>query len=340
MRCLRPLIVAVFALIGSAHVVRPVEAAESRGRERLAIGRLSWSGNIPQPLRKTLAERLVDGLRVASFEVLRQGADSALSSPAAACTDADCWRGVAGSLGVSYLVAAAVEERDKTFAITLELLSGRSGGVVGTTRERCEICGAEEVGEKMALATATLRARLEALAQAPSRFVIRTRPDGASVRLDGKPAGRTPLDVNLVSGQHEVVIERDGFSPLERSFVATSGVDETLDLDLVRLPTTFPFRAAGWAAIGAGVALAAGGIYVLSMDGNEVKCSGSDKDPLGHCPKVYQTNLLGASLLGLSAVSATLGGVWLYLDRPASGALLSNERAQLGSVLVGTSGRF
>jgi hypothetical protein len=160
------------------------------------------------------------------------------------------------------------------------------------------------------------------------------------VRLDGRPVGRTPVDVSLAAGQHEVAIEREGFSPLERRFVATSGVDETLDLDLVRLPTTFPFRTAGWTAIGAGVALAAGGLYVLSMDGNEVNCQGIEKDPMGHCPKVYKTNLLGASLLGLSAVSATLGGVWLYLDRPASGALLSNERAQVGRVLVGGSGRF
>jgi hypothetical protein len=328
------------ATFGSLAGTSAVFAADQAGgRERLAVGRLSFRGSVPQPLRRTMAERLADGLRVAAFEVLRPGAN-ALASPGEGCGEAECWRALASSLGVSYLVAATVEEKDKTFAITLELVSGRSGGVVGTTRERCEICGAEEVGEKMALATATLRARLEALAQAPARFVIRTRPDGASVRLDGAPAGRTPIDVSLAAGQHHVVIERDGFSPLERSFVATRGVDETLDMELVRLPTKFPFRAAGWAAIGAGVALAAGGLYMLSMDGNEVSCGGGEKDPMGHCPRVYRTNMVGASLLGLSAVSATLGGVWLYLARPASGALLSNERAQLPGFMLGTTGRF
>ena len=64
-----------------------------------------------------------------------------------------------------------------------------------------------------------------------------------------------------------------GYTPLERTITATSGVDETLDLDLVRVPTSFPFGVAGWAAIGAGVAMAGGGMYFLSKDGDEVSCT-------------------------------------------------------------------
>ena len=65
---------------------------------------------------------------------------------------------------------------------------------------------------------------------------------------------------------------------------------------------------------------------------------------MGHCPEVYDTKLLGASLLGLSAVSATLGGVWLYLDQPPAPG--PDERAGDGGAasaakfLLGTSGRF
>ena len=242
-----------------------------------------------------------------------------------------------------------MEEQEKTFAITLELISGRTGVVVGTNRERCEICGAEEVGEKMSLAAATLRTRLESLAQAPARFVIRTNPHGARVKLDGKLVGQTPVDTNLTAGQHDVVIEHEGYTPLERTITATSGVDETLDLDLVRVPTSFPFGAAGWAAIGAGVALAGGGLYFLSKDGDEVSCTepSGEGQRRGDCPQIYDTKLLGASLLGLSAVSITLGGVWLYMDQPGA-ETPTNERAQTSAAdsggcrafLLGTSGRF
>lgn len=314
------------------------QAQTPSSKERLAIARLDWSGNVPPPLQRALAERLVGGLTAVAFEVLRPGPEI-IAGRGQDCNTADCWRKLAESQRVSYLVKASIEENDKTFAITLELISGRTGGVVGTNRERCEICGVEEVGEKMSLAAATLRSRLEALAQAPSRFVIRTRPEGATVKLDGRPVGRSPVDVTLTAGPHQVVIEREGYSPLDRELVVTSGVDETLDLDLVRLPTDFPFRALGWSAIGAGVALAASGIYVLSMDGDEVACGMTEKDGMGHCPRVYKTNLLGASLLGLSAVSATLGGVWLYMAQPQQSES-STERASLPTVLIGTTGRF
>jgi hypothetical protein len=334
-----PFLLAVVLLIGSS----AASAAEpGTSKERLAIVRMDFGGNVPPPLRRALGDRLMVGLQAVAFEVLRPGPE-VVAGGGRDCSTADCWRQMAESLGVSYLVRAAVEENDKTFAITIELISGRTGIVVGTNRERCEICGAEEVSEKMNLAAATLRSRLEAIAQAPSRFVIRTRPDGASVKLDGRVVGRSPVDVSLTAGPHQVVIEREGFSPLERELVVTSGVDETLDLDLIRLPTDFPYRVLGWSAIGAGVALAVSGIYVLSMDGDEVTCSVNQKDPMGHCPRVYKTNLLGASLLGLSAVSATLGGVWLYLAQPQETSP-SDERTSgrvVGpTVLVGASGTF
>jgi PEGA domain len=316
--------------------------------ERLSIGRVNWSGNIPQPLRRSLLARLTGGLKAVAFEVVGPSEDSSavLVGPGQMCQDAECWRQTATHSGVSYLVSVNVAATDKSFAIVLELISGRSGAVVGTNRERCEICGSEEVGEKMALAAATLRTRLETLAEAPARFVIRSSPESARVKVDGKLVGQSPVDVYLKSGQHQVVIEHDGWSPLERTITATSGVDETLDLQLVRPADSFPFGVAGWAAIGAGVALAGGGMYFLSKDGDQVSCTKDEKDGDGDCPRIYDTKLLGASLLGLSAVSITLGGMWLYMDQPGAEPP-TNEQAQarrptrrMPRFLLGTSGRF
>jgi hypothetical protein len=344
----RPEVQFTFLAIAVSVAVLRVNAASAqesgRAAERLAIGKIGWSGNIPQPLRRTLADRLADGLKAVAFEVLKPGGQVPIEGQAQDCAETACWQRSAQALGVSYLISASVEEKEKSFAIMLELINGRTGVVMGTNRERCEICGAEEVGEKMSLAAATLRTRLESLAQAPARFVIRTSPHGARVKLDGRLLGQTPVDTNLTAGQHNVLIEHDGYTPLERTITATSGVDETLDLDLVRVPTSFPFGVAGWAAIGAGVAMAGGGMYFLSKDGDEVTCTMSQMDPEGDCPEVYDTKLLGASLLGLSAVSITLGGVWLYMDQPGAEAP-TNERAMAGrrmrpKFLLGTSGRF
>jgi len=325
--------------------------APSSSSERLAVVRFEVEGNVPIALRKAMGDRLIEGLTAVSFQVLRPAPDApspVVDPEGEGCRDEGCFRRVAKSLQVSYLVSAQIQERDKSFEIMLELLSARSGAVVGTTRERCEICGVVEVGEKMSLAASTLRARLEALARAPARFVIRTRPEGASVTIDGKAMGVTPLDLTLGAGERKMVIEREGFSPLERTVSVTRGVDEALDLDLVQLPTKFPFRAAGWTAVATGAVFAVGGIYLLSLHGSEVACDASKRDGGGNCPEVYKTNVAGASLLGASAVMLTLGGVWIYLAQPSGGGLLSGsgERASAShpgsgsGFAVGYNGRF
>ncbi len=322
--------------------------AEAAPADRLAVVRFEVSGNVPTALRRTLGERLVEGLSAVSFEVLKASPDApspVIDREGEACRDEGCFRRVANALNVSYLVTAVIEERQKTFEIQLELISARTGSVVGTNRERCEICGVVEVGEKMSLAASTLRARLQTLTRAPARIVIRTRPEGAAVKIDGKPMGTTPVDLTLAAGERRLIIERDGYSPLERTLSVTRGVDEALDLDLVQLPTKFPFRGAGWAAVATGAALAAGGIYLLALHGSEVNCKAEERDAFSNCPQVYRTNVVGASLLGGSAVVATLGGVWLYLAQPASGGLLttSTERASVTrftGLTVGATGKF
>ncbi len=332
---------AVLAVVSGFAAAETAVASEGpEHSERLAIYRLEYSGQIAPPLREGLATRLREGLTTVGFEVLRPaGVSASAAARDSACADPQCLRDIASRLGAHYLVGARVQENAKSFEIALELVTGRTGVVVGTSRERCEICGAEEVGEKMSLAAAALRARLLVLATAPVRFVVRTRPHGATVKIDEKLVGLSPVDVSLAAGAHRMSIEHEGFTPLERSFTVVSGVEESLDLDLVRLPSPFPFRAAGWTAMLAGGLMAGGGVYLLRLDGSEVTCAIEVMDPAGHCPRVYRTNVLGATLLGLSAVSATLGGVWLFLAPPGSPAPPGDERAAAGLTL-GARGRF
>src|SRR5687767_15682048 len=98
--------------------------AQTASKERLAIARLDWIGNVPPPLQRALADRLASGLSAVAFEVLRPTPE-VVAGRGQACTTAECWQKLAESLRVSYLVSASVDEREKTFAITLELISGR-----------------------------------------------------------------------------------------------------------------------------------------------------------------------------------------------------------------------
>src|SRR4029077_20930565 len=159
-----------------------------------------------------------------------------------------------------------------------------TGAVIGTHRERCEICGVEEAGEKMGLAASALRSRLEGLVRAPARVVIRSRPPGAQITVAGQPVGRTPLDREIAGGAHTLRISADGYDPSERSLTVVSGVDETLELELVPLPTKLPFKGAGTSALALGVVALAAGIWAESIDGNQIACAAAEKDPWGACP--------------------------------------------------------
>jgi TolB-like protein len=315
-------------------------AAEPSTKQRVAIVRVEFQGSIADTAKELLVQKLSDGLTAVDFDVTGGASISNRTidgAPASACRDESCARRVASELGVAYLINGQVTEKEKSYTVSLELVNGKNGQVVGSNRESCEICGLEEAAEKMSLAAAALRTRLESLVKAPSRVVIRTRPEGARLSIDGKSVGRSPLDVTLTGGRHTVRVNMEGYDPTERTLTVVAGVDENLELDLVRLPTKFPFKTAGWSAIAAGgAALIVGGVLV-ALDNREVSCQPEDKDPRGHCPEVWDTGLAGAALMGVGAVAGTLGGVWLYLGSPSGGAV---GRETASGAIVGARGRF
>jgi hypothetical protein len=339
----RRLVTALAAALVLAAVGAPPAEAQgdaAAGKQRVAVVKLAFQGAVPEAARDLFSQRLVEGLAAARFEVMtgamvKERLAAAGLAPDS-CSGGSCTAKAAHALGVAFLVFATVVERDKSYDITLDLVNGNSGVTIGTNRERCEICGVEEASEKVSLAASALRARLEALANTPPRFIIRSRPAGASVKLDGEPIGKTPVDRELSPGVHKLELAAEGFDPLERTVTAVNGVDETVDLDLVVLPSKLPLRALGWTALAVGAAAIAGAAYAESVDGQELPCTVGQRDENGHCPNVRNTRVLGAVLAGVGAAAVTLGGVWLYIS--GFGMPRSAEGPQTAS--LGVSGRF
>ena len=296
--------------------------SESLGSQRVAIARLSFEGKISEGLQALFAQRLVQGLAAAHFEVLPdidvQQKLKESNQPLSTCQNAACYPAMASALAASYLITAQIAESNKAYTMVLEIINGRTGGVLASNRERCETCGAEEAGERMGLAASALRERLEAESRAPARFVIRSRPAGATVLMDGTAAGLTPLDASLIGGQHHLQLVLANHETLARSFTVVSGVDESMDLDLPAIPSKFPYRAVGWSALGSGVALLAAGLVTIAFDGHEIACS-TGKDDQGHCPFVRGTKWWGAAMIGVGAAATTVGGTLLYLAPTPAG---------------------
>jgi hypothetical protein len=326
-----------------ALAVLTVPAARAQGDgpglQRVAVVKLDFQGAVPEAGRARLSQRVVEGLAAARFEVL---AGDALrrrldASGGDDCSQPTCYPAFARALEVGYLVSGKITEQDKTYDIRLELLNGRTGATLASIRERCETCGLEDAAEKVNLAASALRTRLEAVTRMPARFVIRSSPAAARARLDGKAAGNTPLDLELASGEHQLTLEMADHEPLHRKFVVVSGVDETLDFQLTRTPSSFPYKPIGWTGLGLGVAAIAGGVVALLVDGSELPCRKDQEDDKGNCPRVRSTGVLGAVLLGLGSASAAVGGISLYLgSRDAS----PSGEATARSFGLSLSGRF
>jgi len=60
---------------------------------------------------------------------------------------------------------------------------------------------------------------------APStgKLSVTSVPDGADIEVDGSFVGNTPSDVQVLEGDHEVVIKKTGFKNWERKLKASAG---------------------------------------------------------------------------------------------------------------------
>lgn len=319
-------------LLASLWAGGPLHAAEPPApRASVAVASIEFDGNVPSAARASLLERLAEGLK--QGEVTLWGQGEAAKTP---CGDAPCYRRLAGELGVAYLVTGKVVESQKNYEIDLELIAGATGRSSGYHRQRCQICGLSEAAERMSLAASALTEKLKLLLREPGRLVVRARPTNAIVSVDGAVKGPVPQEVNLPAGVHRLTLESPGYRPVERELQIVPAVDQSLEIEMMQIPSEFPYKGAGWAAVTTGAALIAGGVVtMLFFNGSEVGCAPEDQDLEGDCPKLHANAWWASALFGAGAAAATLGGVWLYLGSQSAAGGSNNT-----SMNVGMRGRF
>lgn len=72
--------------------------------------------------------------------------------------------------------------------------------------------------------------------EVPARLSLASRPPGATVRLRGRSLGRTPLDLTLEPGSHELTLSLDGYAPRVVPLSLSRGEVRTLGVDLAEAP--------------------------------------------------------------------------------------------------------
>jgi hypothetical protein len=69
-------------------------------------------------------------------------------------------------------------------------------------------------------------------AQEPSTVIVKSSPDGADIRVDGKYVGSTPSTLRLEPGDHSIVVEKSGYRQWQRTMSVSSGGIITVDAQL------------------------------------------------------------------------------------------------------------
>ncbi|MFB6248290.1 MAG: PEGA domain-containing protein [Salinibacter sp.] len=79
--------------------------------------------------------------------------------------------------------------------------------------------------------TRTLR---DTLQTARGTLTVNTLPDSATVRLEGRSVGPTPVSTEVQAGTYALRIEREGYRTVERTVSVPTGGEQRLNLDLQR----------------------------------------------------------------------------------------------------------
>lgn len=232
---------------------------QGRGVDEAAAGALTTEvGNTLAQLRVFQVITREDIKRMLQLEQTKQQ-----------CTgeaDASCMAEIGGALGVDYLVYGDVSKIANVYSVNLVLLDITSAKA--TNRVGRKITEAGLLLSEAEQATKLLVQPL--LADKKGFLVLDVQESGATVKVDGRLVGVTPLAgrLEVAMGAHEVLVEKEGFlayaktvdvPPNQATVEAVSLVPSQAFIDDYASRNRV-VRGAAWATAGVGAALLGTGL--------------------------------------------------------------------------------
>jgi hypothetical protein len=182
----------------------------------------------------------------------------------------------------TYLLRGRVEIEGRSYTLHLEMLDRKTGSVVASREDRCEICTESEAFETANTAASTLKAMVFKRTGAGGA----SGPAAATTAPAGSPAVASAAPAAALSPPAAGSVTAPG-----ASLAATAPASST------ERHTTL-----GWAGVATGLAAGVAGAILIGIDGN-----GTCPDyPAKACPNEFQTRTGGIVLLagGVLAVAA------------------------------------
>ncbi|MFO0631251.1 MAG: PEGA domain-containing protein [Nannocystaceae bacterium] len=269
---------------------------------------LESTAPIEPQVRAELEQAVDEGLR-------RAGITAVTLADPDGCTTAACLGALARRGDAGWTLRVELRAADRNFELALALHEAGAGALARSSTATCELCGTAELAQRLADAVATLAAKLTEAPPAPAHLRITSDPTAASVRVDGREHGRTPLRLELAPGRHRVELSKPGYLGTARMIEAIAGVDGNLTLSLARARRRL--LAAGGAVLGVGVVATATGAALWAVDERPYRgrCSGDDVDFAGRCRFRLDTAAAGIALTSIGVAALVAGIAMMAADR-------------------------
>jgi hypothetical protein len=261
-------------LAAATLVALTLAAAVARAeRPRIAVMEVSGPKAAPD-LRERVTHAVHEGLLASGADVV-DGMPAAATGPGGApCEGNGCVTAVAKATVSGYVVRGTLEVDGRTYGLRLEMLDGRTGDLIDSREDRCEICTEGEALEMAGVSASALKVQVfkKKVAVAPLE------------------AGPAPAPPQSTAPPAAVAAPPPGSSSVEASSRVVSGAKVTTD----------EHRELGWIGVGVGAFAGFAAWNLLSRDG-----TGTCSDTVNQCPRVYDTKGWGiASIIGGAAAVA------------------------------------
>ncbi len=318
----------------------PTTPALPADATRLAILPIVLSGAEDSSTAQWIDQHLRRGLARGAFAIVEAEAISRVAPDG--CQTAACFATVGTATRATFALRAQITVNDRDYNIRLDLYATSDGAVVASSEERCDLCGRAEVTRLVEAQAALLRTKLEDLIQGPPVLVVTSVPAGALVYVDDDLVGQTPLERKQLPGVHVIRVVLDNYIAENRQVELSTGVRQSLNLELRREPRAARRQALGWASIGVGLPTIATGLALLAINRQPIRhdCSEADgnRDASGNCRFIYRTYWGGASALAAGAALVSIGITLLLVHRKPKAK--PNRRAHWQPTGTGVQLRF
>jgi hypothetical protein len=208
-------------------------AAARAERPRVAVMEMAGSKMTPD-LRERMTHSVDEGLLASGADVV-DGMPAAATGPGGApCDGNGCVEAVAKATVSAYVLRGTLEIDGRTYELRLEMLDGKTGVLIESREDRCEICTESEALEMAGVSASALKVQ-----------VFKKKPPVAATDVTPVVAASAPS----VAPPGAVRIETS--APMSGPTAVAPG-----------------HRQLGWIGVAAGVVAVAVGVWLISIDGD------------------------------------------------------------------------